>query len=50
MSTNDFKCQQYYPEDYINSAHDFEVDCSNQNTSYTACILVFKVFRIWNLF
>lgn len=36
-STNDFRCQQYYSEDYINSAHDFKLDCSNQNRSYTAC-------------
>lgn len=30
-------CQQHYSEDYVNSAQEFEVDCSSQNTSDTAC-------------
>lgn len=30
-------CQQRYSEDYVNSAQEFEVDCSSQNTSDTAC-------------
>lgn len=36
MSTNDFKCQQHCSEDYINSAHEFEVNCSKQNVNYIA--------------
>lgn len=30
-------CQQHYSEDYVNSAQEFEVDCSSQNTRDTAC-------------
>lgn len=36
MSTNDFRCQQHYSEDYTNSAHEFEVNCIKQNANYTA--------------
>lgn len=37
ISTNHFMCQQQYSGDYVNSAQEFEVDCSSQNTSDTAC-------------